>query len=283
MSWHRGGGDVRRTDLLEYRVIERDPGAPARTFLLLHGIASTHHQFDSGWDSLAAHGTVLIPDLLGFGGSLDRSRRHFSLEDHLAAVDGVLRAVDPDAGELVVAGHSLGGALGLCVAARHAARTSSVTTWGAPLHSDAHEARAHVRSMGRINSMFGLDTRLAQVTCRLICRYPSIARPIYHRVRPKLPTDVLEGSMQHSWWSYVAAMRSIILDVPWLAAIDELGEAAVPVNITAGSDDTAVDHELMRAFASRIPTCSFDVLDGMDHDLPIAHPQLCVDRLVALL
>ncbi|MCW2926554.1 MAG: putative hydrolase, partial [Thermoleophilia bacterium] len=279
MSWVQGAGAEGRLGPLWARSVQPADDAPPRTIVLLHGIASAHAQFDARWDPLCAHGTVVIPDLLGFGRSLDRRRRTYTLADHLDAIDGLLDALGRPNDGLVFAGHSLGGALALCIAARHASRTEGVLTWGAPLHADEGSARRHIRRMGRLNALVGLDTRLAEATCRMVCTRPRIARPIYRRVRPALPIEVLDGALEHSWWSYRGAMRSIILDTPWLDAMDELRSARVPVQLCAGTRDASVDHDLMRRIAESSPSIRYAAMQDKDHDVPIAEPARCAAQL----
>lgn len=265
------------------RVIEADAGASDTTILLLHGIVSTQAQFDATWDELSVSGMIVMPDMLGFGASLDRDRRSFTLEDHLDAIDGLLASLGRSHGPLVVAGHSLGGALGLCIAARHVDRAAGVLTWGAPLHHNARSARAHVRAMGRVNALVGLDTMLAQTTCRLVCPRPRIARPVYRAVRPTLPIPVLEGAMAHSWWSYIGAMRSIVLDTPWQHAIGHLIEADVPVHLVAGEHDRVVDQNLMHEWTRRSSTVQFTLVPDAGHELPIVDPKRCVRQLLSVI
>ncbi len=283
IAWQPGRGSIRRGELLAGRVIESIDDSSDVTILLLHGIASTQAQFDATWDALASCGTVVIPDLLGFGASLDRGRREFTLDDHLHALDDLLDVVGRGSGPLFIAGHSLGGALGVCLASRHADRVGGIVTWGAPLHRSAQSARDHVRAMGRVNALTGLDTPLAQITCRLLCPRPRLARPVYRAVRPTMPIPVLEGAMEHSWWSYIGAMHSIILDTPWQSAMGPLIDAEIPIHLVAGAQDRVIDQELMNAWAQRSSMIRFELVPDAGHELPIVDPSGCVEHVRSVL
>ena len=82
------------------------PGAPRRTLVLLHGLASNQ----SRWSEFVAHTSlradwdILRPDLRGHGASLDRGR--IGMEEWCADLAAVLEA--ERAPRAVVAGHCLG-------------------------------------------------------------------------------------------------------------------------------------------------------------------------------
>ncbi|MFC5290132.1 alpha/beta fold hydrolase [Actinokineospora guangxiensis] len=93
------------------------PGAPVQVFL--HGLgASSSHDFPeiAQHPSLAALGRrSLLVDLLGFGYSDRPADFGYSLEEHARAVAAVLDAERVAAADVV--GHSLGGSIGLALAA----------------------------------------------------------------------------------------------------------------------------------------------------------------------
>ena len=55
--------------------------------VLLHGLVSTGELFGANFDQLAEGNRLVVPDLLGFGRSIDHSRESFSPEAHLEALD----------------------------------------------------------------------------------------------------------------------------------------------------------------------------------------------------
>ncbi len=63
----------------------RTLGQSAPPVLLLHGFTGSHLYWGGVFDQLAAETCLVVPDLLGFGGSHGRGDR-FSVDDHVDAV-----------------------------------------------------------------------------------------------------------------------------------------------------------------------------------------------------
>lgn len=94
-----------------------DGGAPDRpTLLLLHGLAARWQVFGPLLPHLVDDWHVIAPDLRGHGTS-DRAVDGYRIPQFTADVRGLLAEVEPDGGPVFVYGHSLGGWIGLCLAA----------------------------------------------------------------------------------------------------------------------------------------------------------------------
>lgn len=87
--------------------------------------------FGAEFDPLANDGTLIVPDLLGFGRSLDESLRDFSAERHLDALDHLLDELGVGDRPVVVGAHSMGCALALRWAARRGGQIRRIVGWGA--------------------------------------------------------------------------------------------------------------------------------------------------------
>ena len=111
-------------------------GSGEPVVLLLHGMAAAGNSFGAAFDRLGDSARVVVPDLLGFGGSM-LPPGPVSGEDHLDALDGMLAALGLTQAPLVVVGHSMGGPLALRFAARHTDRVRTVVTLCAALYRDA--------------------------------------------------------------------------------------------------------------------------------------------------
>jgi hypothetical protein len=75
-AWRPGGGRRLRAGPLAVRVIGDD--GPAT--VLLHGLTGSGDWWGADFDRLADGGRLVIPDLLGFGASMDLERTDFSLD-----------------------------------------------------------------------------------------------------------------------------------------------------------------------------------------------------------
>ncbi len=61
--------------------------------VLLHGLVATGDVFGAAFDPITEAATLVVPDLLGFGRSLDEERTAFPVEDHLDTLDETLTAL----------------------------------------------------------------------------------------------------------------------------------------------------------------------------------------------
>jgi pimeloyl-ACP methyl ester carboxylesterase len=276
-AWRPATGDRRRLGALSVRVA----GSGPRSFLLLHGLAGSGDTFGAAYDRLAAHGQLVVPDLLGFGQSMDGGRTAFGLAAHLDALDAMVEGLGVAAGPLAIGGHSMGGVLALCWAARRPERVERVVVWGAPLYRSPAEAERYVRAMGIMGRFFALDTPLTQAACGWMCRHRRISGWIAVLVAPSLPVALAKQGVLHTWPSYRDAMNEIVLGADWAGALRGLDAAGVPVVLAAGRRDRApvrgLAEELARSHshvrALEHPTAG--------HDLPLADPAWCVGLLTA--
>ncbi|MEJ7794860.1 MAG: alpha/beta fold hydrolase [Nocardioides sp.] len=116
--------------------------------LLLHGMAGAGNSFGAAFDRLGDSARVVVPDLLGFGGSM-LPPGPVSGEDHLDALDDMLAELGLADEPLVVVGHSMGGPLAIRFAARHSSQVRTVITLCAALYRNAVEADARIALIGR--------------------------------------------------------------------------------------------------------------------------------------
>lgn len=204
--------------------------------LLLHGMVGAGNSFGATYDALGEHATVVVPDLLGFGGSMDTTRLTDAAA-HIAALDAALTALGLDQRPTVVAGHSMGGCLALRWAAEHPDRVRAVVTFGAPLYLNEAEADQHIAGMGRMEALLAGDGPLPRAACAWMCRHRTIASWIVVAYRPDLPVPVARSGVKHTWSTYSGSLNGLVRDTGWYAALDTLGREGIPVTLAAGSAD----------------------------------------------
>jgi pimeloyl-ACP methyl ester carboxylesterase len=103
------------------RVRAVEAGSPdAPPLLLIHGFLVNHSEFDDVIDALAQRFYVIAPDLPGFGDSEkpSPSRYAYGIETFAESIADLIAAFG--VGRASVIGHSMGGAIGLTLAAHHA-------------------------------------------------------------------------------------------------------------------------------------------------------------------
>lgn len=256
----------------------RDTGGAGPATVLLHGLTATGAVWGGGYDSLSEHGRLVVPDLLGFGESLDTEREDFSLAAHLDALDQMAHALQLDDEPLTIVGHSMGALLALHWAARRP-ETRRVVGICAPLYRDAREADDHIRAMGPLERLFALESPLAHRTCQLMCDLRSVAQWVSVLVSPQWPVPIARGGVRHSWHAYLGGMNRIIRDAAWRQALEVLDRRAVPVLLAEGGADPVPVAGLADRLASTYAGVTTRRHPHAGHDLPIAYPAWCRDLL----
>jgi non-heme chloroperoxidase len=267
-----------------------EPDAPgtAGTLLLTHGWCTTEAAWHYQKRDLAGGPFALITwDLPGHGHSEALPRDHLSL-DH--AADALAAVIDANAeGNVVLVGHSFGGAVTIRYLAVHAEtakrRIRGVVLASTPL---MHVARAvagrwpwagiEARVLG------GMMERVVQsgLTDRVLWRdvgMPEISRLSYRLVRV--------GFGDHPLPSHVRFLRDVIASVPPEVRADtfrtmngydarpDLDRLAVPTLVVAGARDRLISPADSVAIASRLRRGRHLLLPAAGHALFIeAHEEL---------
>ena len=230
--WRAGGGSSRRAGILQVRAF----GAGEPVALLLRGMAAAGNSFGAAFDRLGDSARVVVPDLLGFGGSMVPPGP-VSGEDHLDALDRLLAALGLTDTPLVVVGHSMGGPLALRFAARHTSQVRTVVTLCAALYRDDAEADARIAQMGPFEAALTGDGPLPNRLCAWVCRHRTIAGWVAVAIRPDLPVAVARSGVKHTWDSYRGALVGLLRAPDWEPALDHLAAAGIPVILVEGGAD----------------------------------------------
>ncbi len=256
----------------------RHGGTGRRGVLLMHGILSTGDVFGADFEALTRSRRLLVPDLLGFGRSLDPGRTSFPPVAHLDAIDECLDTAAPETERWTVGAHSMGAAVALRWAVRHPDRVERVICWGAPVQRSPEAARAAM-SGSLMLRLFALDTRWARWACRANCRHRSLAGWLSAITEPSLPVPVARAASLHTWPAFRDAVQDLILGTDWSGLIAELNGRGVGVHFVWGDGDTTHDRAEARSLVDRSPLVSIRVIPGAGHRLPLTHPRSCLGDL----
>ncbi|MGI8792712.1 MAG: alpha/beta fold hydrolase [Acidimicrobiales bacterium] len=263
------------------RLWARSVGRSDDAVVLLHGLISTGDVFGAAYDRLAATHRLVVPDLLGFGRSMDEERTSFGGEDHLDALDELAeRAGLFESSRWTLGAHSMGVSLALRWAARHPDRVVRVVGWGAPVYQSTERARALVtRSL--MARLFALDTEMAARVCALSCRHRTAAGWLSVAAEPRLPVSIARATPLHTWPAYRDAVRHLVLDVDWETLVAACDRHAVEVGFVWGAKDRIGDRSYAERLVEGARRASVEVLDRGDHRLPLTHPATCIGQLTA--
>lgn len=274
-DWTRPGGrTLGGRDGLATRVV----GTGDPQLVLLHGLFNSSLYWGARYDELVGTGSLIAPDLLGFGRS-PRPPSGYSAAAHADAVADVLRANGATA-PLVVGGHSLGALVAIHLADRHPDLVAGVVALSPPLYPSTERARRSIARADPVVRAFMASEALGKRLCALMCRHLETSAWLVRVARPDLPGALAADRVEHSWWSYSETMECVILSAD---AHQVLARLRLPVRLIAGSEDRALDHQLLGTVLDRDRHVELRIIDGAGHDLPLSHPDDCLEALRTML
>lgn len=234
--------------------------APAR-ILALHGWRRTHRDFDGVLGSSAPAGPApaVAVDLPGFGATPPPDEAWGSAE-YAGLVASVVEAEPALAPPLVVVGHSLGGRVGLVLAASRPDLVRGLALTGAPVAPRPGPAARPAVAF-----------RLA----RSLHRMGLVGEAAMERARQRHGSEdyrLAQGVMRQVLVRMVAERYD-----QWLAAL------RCPVELVWGDDDSAAPLAVAQTVVSAVPAARLTVCPGAGHLIPLtaaAALRQAVDRLV---
>lgn len=251
-------------------------GGGTDAILVLHGLGATSDYWSAAYDVLGRTHRVVVPDLLGFGRSLDEHRAAFEIDDHLDALDQLIADEAPGAEKVTVLAHSMGSALALYWARRHPERVQRVVCSGAPLYPDAGAARAAIARVGPMAKLFLLDTAWAQRACAFSCAHRTTSGWCAAFAEPTLPMPITRRSVLHTWPAYRDALTHLVLEPDWPSLLLALNRQGTPLTLLWGAqDDVGVTSYAERITHPRTQTIT--IVSGADHHLPITHSSVLLE------
>lgn len=215
--------------------------------VLVGGMGCSHLYFQTFQAVLARRLEVWAVDLPGQGKSRAPAGRYVTLReqsDFLAAwleASGLVPAV--------LLGHSLGGEIGIDLAARHP-------------HTLSH---------------------LVLCAPTGIPEYPNLAEQIYNLARNALrerPTLVWRAVRSYFMCGFSRVM-ALLGDQLFHDTLPLLGQVHAPVLLLAGSRDPVVRPGMVRAIQLRLPRAVFVNIKGAPHALHDSHPEVVARALMA--
>ncbi len=256
----------------------RSLGPDGDAVVLLHGLISTGDVFGAGYEQLATDRRLVIPDLLGFGRSLDEQRSAFGADAHLDALDVLAESSGLfDCPRWTLGAHSMGVSLALRWAIRHPDRVVRVVGWGAPIYPSPSAARQQITGSA-MAKLFALDTHVAERACAVSCRHRAAAGWLSAVAEPRLPVAIARQVPLHTWPAYRDAVRHLVIDVDWDELVTDCADLEIDVRLVWGAHDRVGDRRHAEHLA-RDGAGQVDVLDHGDHRLPLTDPATCISHL----
>lgn len=229
-----------------------DPQAPRA--LLVHGITSSAATMWELGEGLAAHGfAVTAVDLPGHGGSGPADSYRFA--DVADAVAGQLGS-----GFALYVGHSLGGAVGTALLARHPG-----------------VAR---RAVLLDPALVAPDDRVAHIPDQLVADKRLTAADVA-AAHPHWHPDTVHARVQATAAADVDAVRRWLSDnSPWDVS-EVASQVTVPVRVLVSSSDSALAPHLVDTLPAANPRWLFETVPDTTHSLHRDRPAEVLRRVLA--
>ncbi len=222
-------------------------GERAPNVLALHGWGRRGHDFARVLEGLSG----IAPDLPGFGAS-PAPGKVIGAEAYADIVAGILDSFDRPP---VLVGHSFGGRVAVCLAAKHPERVGNLVLSGAPLirlHTGRRPASTYraIRWLNRVGLIS--DERLER------------------EKRNRGSEDYRSAS---------GVMRDILVRVVSESYESQLARLTGHVHLLWGADDFDVPVAVAEAADALIADSTLEVLPGVGHFLPIQAPDALRDAI----
>jgi pimeloyl-ACP methyl ester carboxylesterase len=276
---------------LEWDGSARNGSESSPPVLLVHGLGGSTTNWLSVGPELAAElgASVTAVDLAGFGRTRSDGR-----PASLRTNGRLLEAFARDLGPFVVIGNSMGGALGVGLAARHPELVAALVLVNAAVPRPRRNRRNVVRAarfaaMGvpRIGRPIMEGRARALGPERLVDQTLRVVMNRTDRLDPAVRAEMVSQAMERvgyaeSSGAYAEAAGSLFryLAQPMR---DDLGAVHAPTLLIHGTEDRLVPVSFARAVAERRPEWQLEVFDDCGHVPMLEHPDRFVRAVVAWL
>lgn len=230
-------------------------GVGDRLIVLLHGLGATHHVWQPMLDTGRWRGSWIAPDLRGHGVSPHADS--YALTDHAADVATLIQASGSWC-EIVIAGHSMGGAVALALASdAFGIAPSQVFGLGIKVSWTDEE-------LTRLQSLAALPARRFATTDEAIDRYLKVAG--LAGLIDKDTTAAAAGVTQDGGgWRLAYDPRTMTVGAPPMRALIDAARAAT--HLARGDTDPMVTLNQLRAFDAHAIS-----LSGAGHNAMVEKP-----------
>lgn len=244
--------------MLNYERIGNGP----KKMVLLHGLTGSSKYWKTGLGDLPDSCSMLLIDLLGFGDS-PKPNSKYDLEEHLGAIEKVIKKEGFDDGETLIVGHSLGAILSIGLAARQPDWVDGLVVIGLPFFRGKEEMQKRFKATSLWDGV-SVDSRY-----KFVCYF----HPIYMTewFRPKnIPKDVFKDAGKHTWVSYYHTLDEVIINTDLRELASRIKDKRIL--FIHGSDDAAAPIENVESLLPIFTNTKFIRFLGAGHHLYLEDP-----------
>lgn len=249
-------------------------GSGEKTVVLLHGMASSSRYWQYFTASPPKNTKLITIDLLGFGRSPMPKSSNYTYGEHISAIKETLVAAGVKKSYILLA-HSMGCLIALRLAAQ-SKDVEKLIACGLPYYPDAATAKKDITQSKKLWELAYYGPT-SNTLCTVWCKW---LRPISKHIAPlylkRLPKEVAEDSLLHTWRSYSKSLENIIEKQ---SISKDLANIKVPIQFLYGEKDTCGHYLEESGILTSYPHAKFKIYPQLTHQLPIERPDLVVKAL----
>lgn len=230
-------------------------GEGDRLLVLLHGLGAARHVWQPMLEANRWRGSWLAPDLRGHGASPHAVS--YTLADHATDVAGLVGTFGPWR-EVVVAGHSMGGAVALALASGTFGFTPS-RAFGLGIKVAWSD-----EELARMRDLAAAPARRFATKDEAIDRYLKVAG-LTGLIDRQAPAAAAGVAPDGDGWRLAYDARTMTVGAPPMRAL--IDEARTPIHLARGETDAMVTLEQLHPFDTTAVT-----LAGAGHNAMVEKP-----------
>jgi 3-oxoadipate enol-lactonase len=242
---------------LEFGVVDQGVGIP---LVLVHGFPLSHAMWNAQIPVFAAEHRVIVPDLRGFGDSVDTDGT-VSMEDFaddLAAILDFLKVQEP----IVLCGLSMGGYIALQFVRKYRQRLRGLVFCDTRASADSPEVVENRLKIAKLVIANG-----TQPVCEAML--PKALGPKTFADRPEVVEAVRSMIVASDPTGVAAASRGMAVRPDMTALLPTID---LPTLVVVGADDALTPADEMRRMADAIPQARFKIVPEAGHLTPLENP-----------
>lgn len=249
-----------------------EENASVGTLVLLHGLYENLHIWDNIVTALSSSYRIVVMDLLGHNPDTPLSQQTiFTIGDMAETVMALLTHCSID--KVVIAGHSMGGAVAMQCLKHYSERMQGLCLFHATPFADPPEVRISRQSTIDSIAHGGKEAAITALLQRVLPESTPIERPEMVAKLHTLLREVPESGM-------VGAQRAM-RDREDTSAI--LENIPIPVLFLLGKQDTIIPIDAMLPLVIKPRTSLLYLLDGVGHTGMLEAPKECMAALRSLM
>jgi pimeloyl-ACP methyl ester carboxylesterase len=228
---------LHKTFGLPYRLSKPVDEGDGPVVVFLHGLASSHHVWNSVIPRVSKTNRCISFDLLGFGGSPRPDWPAYSVTDHIRAIHRSISALSLNS-PIILVGHSMGSILAVAYAETYPKEVASLVLCSLPIYTSQVSSGESHRS---IDAIYSAIYRRMIVNKKLTLYEAAVIKRLMKY------SEEFEAS-EANWRSTSGSLENTILSQTTLDVADKLTQ---PICIIVGRADLLVIKRNIETFATR--------------------------------